>query len=56
MDTKEVKRTYTEIEYFLAQNLTPGVNYTFRVAAVNDFGEGPFTDLLRISTNEARMS
>ena len=33
---------------FSAGELTPGTNYTFQVAGVNDAGTGPFTDLVTI--------
>ena len=37
---------------FSAGGLTPGTNYTFQVAGVNDAGTGPFTDITTITTDE----
>ena len=37
---------------FIARGLTPGRNYTFRVAGVNINGTGPFTNSTIFSTNE----
>ena len=43
-------------EMFEVEELTPGFKYTFKVAAVNTVGRGPFTDLLVVSTLERGMS
>ena len=37
---------------YSAERLTPGIQYTFRVAGVNDADRGPFTDTITITTNE----
>ena len=37
---------------FSAEGLTPGRQYIFRVAGVNDADTGPFTDTMTITTNE----
>ena len=42
----------TPFTFFSAVRLTPGRNYTFQVAGVNDAGTGPFTDLITIATTE----
>ena len=36
---------------FTASELTPNMNYTFRVAGVNSNGTGPFTDIITILTS-----
>ena len=38
--------------HFSAEGLTPGRQYTFRVAGVNDDDTGPFTDTMTITTDE----
>ena len=40
---------------FTATGLTPGRNYTFRVAGVNANGTGTFTDTAIISIDEESM-
>ena len=50
------ERVNVTSEAFPARNLTPSSNYTFKVAAVNIVGIGPFTDLLVISTQALGMS
>ena len=37
---------------FSAEGLTPGTNYTFQVAGVNDAGTGPFTNVTVITVEE----
>ena len=37
-------------EEYTAVNLIPGANYAFQVAAVNNFGMGPFSKPLIITT------
>ena len=41
-----VNRTFT------AGGLTPGTNYTFKVAGVNDVDTGPFTNVIIVITAE----
>ena len=43
-------------EKFRADNLSPSFEYTFRVAAVNAAGVGPFTDSISTATKEIGMS
>lgn len=38
-------------EEFTADNLISGVNYTFKVAAVNKHGLGPFSEVIIITTH-----
>lgn len=40
----------------LIKNLTPGTSYAVRVIAVNQFGRGPSSDLLRFQTEEETPS
>ena len=55
-DVVNQERINVKSEDFSARNLTPGFNYTFKVAAVNLVGIGPFSDLLVISTYALGMS
>ena len=52
LHSKERKRVDVTNEEFTASNLNPGVNYTFQIAAVNNFGLGPFSELMIIPTHE----
>ena len=52
LSSMERRREDVRFEEYIANNLNPGVNYTFRFAAVNNFGVGPFSQLFIISTQE----
>lgn len=43
-------------EWFVVSDLLPGMNYSFRVAAVNTVGMGSFTDLVFVATEETGKS
>ena len=40
---------------FTASGLTPHANYTFKVAAVNSNGTGPYTNISAVATSEDSM-
>ena len=40
---------------FIASGLTPFTNYTFRVAGINTYGVGPFSNVTTIQTAEDSM-
>ena len=53
LSSRERKRVDVRNEEFTAYDLNPGVNYTFQIAAVNNFGVGPFSKLMIVATLEA---
>ena len=51
-------QTYKNVsaEKYIVEGLTPSRSYSFRVAAVNTVGMGPFSDAVTISTLEISKS